>query len=351
MASDYGGTKNGMVVRWPKGITARGEMRPQWHHVVDLAPTVLEVAGLPFPTSVNGTVQKPFEGVSLAYTFGDSQAAGRHTTQYFEIAGNRAIYSDGWLARTIHRAPWEQTPRASLDQDVWELYDTRQDFSLATNVAGENPEKLAELQALFLDEAVKYNVLPLDDRSIERMDPAIAGRPDLMGSRSSLTLFPGMTGMMENTFLNVKGRSVTITADVDMPSRAANGVILAQGGRFGGWSLYVKDGRPAYAYNWVGLEQYTVAAPIALPAGRATITLDFAYDDGGGRGLGGTATLLVNGTRVAEGRIPKTNAFVFSLDEGADVGMDEDTPVTEAYRAGVASRFTGRIDKVTIRVR
>lgn len=350
VGGDFGGSTNGMVVHWPKGIKARGELRAQFHHVVDLAPTVLEAAGLPFPTSVNGTVQKPFEGVSLAYTFDDATAKGRHTTQYFEIAGSRAIYHDGWLARTIHRVPWEPKPRATFDQDVWELYDTRQDYSLANDLAAKHPAKLEELQALFMSEAIRYNVLPLDDRSIERMDPLLAGRPDLMGARTSLTLYPGMTGMMENTFLNVKNRSLTITAEVDIPGTGANGVILAQGGRFGGWSLYLKDGKPAYAYNWIGLERFSVDAPEPLAAGKATITVDFVYD-GGGRGKGGTAGLSVNGRKVAEGRIPKTNAFVFSLDEGADVGVDEDTPVTEAYRAGAGSRFTGKIDRVTLQVR
>jgi arylsulfatase len=350
VASDYGGTKNGMVVHWPKGIKAKGELRSQWHHVVDLAPTVLQAAGLPFPKSVNGTVQKPFEGVSLAYSFNDAKAKERSRTQYFEIAGNRALYQDGWLARTIHRAPWEQKPRAPLDKDTWQLFDTRSDFSLATDIAAKNPAKLKELQALFVKEATKYNVFPIDDRSIERMDPSIAGRPDLMGTRTSLTLYPGMAGMMENTFINVKGRSKTITADVQIPPGGANGVILAQGGRFGGWSLYMKDGKPTYVYNWVGLERYTVSATEPLPPGKAVIRLDFAYD-GGGRGQGGTASLLVNGKKTAEGRIAKTNAFIFSTDEGADVGVDEDTPVTEAYVAGIKSRFSGTIEKVVVEVK
>jgi arylsulfatase A-like enzyme len=347
VASDFGGTRNGMVVRWPKGIEAKGELRSQFHHVVDIAPTVLEAAGLPFPTSVNGTVQKPFEGVSMAYTFMDGTAKTRHITQYFEIIGNRAIYHDGWFARTIHKAPWEAKPRAALDKDHWELFDTSKDFSLTNDLAPKNPAKLKEMQALFMSEALKYGVLPIDDRGVERFDPSLAGRPDLMAGRTSLTVYEGMIGMMENAFINVKNRSKSITAEVEIPSSGANGVILAQGGRFGGWSLYVKDGKPAYAYNWVGLQRYTVASDSPLPSGKSTIKLEFAYD-GGGRGKGGTATLFVNGTKVAEGRIDNTNANIFSADEGADVGMDEDTPVTDAYQAGPTSRFTGKIDKVTV---
>jgi hypothetical protein len=209
-------------------------------------------------------------------------------------------------------------------------------------VAAANPEKLKELQALFMKEAVKYNVLPLDDRFVEWSDPAVPGRPDLMEWRKSLALYEGMTGMMENAFINVKNRSSTITAEVEIPQGGANGVILTQGGRFGGWSLYLKNGKPAFAYNWTALATYTVAAPEPVPAGKATITLDFAYD-GGGRGKGGTATLSVNGKKVAEGRIAKTNATMFSMDEGADVGMDEDTPVSEEYGAGARNRSPARL--------
>ena len=350
VAGDFGGTRNGMVFRWPKGIKAKGEVRSQFHHVTDIAPTVLEAAGLPFPTSVNGTVQKPFEGVSMAYTFADAAAKTRHITQYFEILGNRGIYHDGWFARTIHKAPWEAKPRAALDKDHWELFDTRTDFSLANELGAKDPAKLKEMQALFMTEAAKYNVLPIDDRGAERFDPSVAGRPDLMGGRTSLTVYGGMIGMMENAFINVKNLSKSITADVKIPSGGAKGVILAQGGRFGGWSLYFKDGKPAYTYNWVGLRRYTVASNSALPAGKSTIKLQFAYD-GGGRGKGGIATLSVNGTKVAEGRIDNTNANMFSADEGADVGMDEDTAVSDAYKAGPGSRFTGKIDKVTVEVK
>jgi len=313
--------------------------------VIDITPTILEATGLPEPKSVNGTVQTPIEGVSMVYTFADAKAPSRHTTQYFEIFGNRAIYQDGWLAGTVHRAAWEFTPRRKLQDDVWELYDTRGDFSLTNDIAAKNPQKLKEMQDLFMTEAVKYSVLPLDDRLLERMNPATAGRPDLMAGRTSLTLYDGMTGMSENVFINVKNRSHTITADVEIPKGGVNGVILAQAGRFGGWSLYVKDGKPTYTYNWLGLKQYTMTAKQALPEGKSTIRFEFVYD-GGGTGKGGTGTIYVNGKSVATGRIDQTQCCAFSADEGADVGSDEGTPVTEAYQ--VPFKFTGKIDKVTI---
>ena len=348
VASNYGGTRNGMVIHWPKGINAKGELRSQWHHVIDIAPTILEVAGLPEPKSVNGTAQTPIEGVSLAYTFADAQAPSRHTLQYFEIFGNRAIYHEGWLAGTVHRVPWELKPRATLETDTWELYDTRTDFSLANDLAGQNPEKLKEMQELFLKEAVKYKVLPLDDRVIERANPALAGRPDLMAGRTSLTVYEGMTGMSENVFINLKNRSHTISAEVEILPNGANGVLLAQGGRFGGWSLYIKDGKPTYTYNWLGLQRYTVAAARALAPGKATVRFEFAYD-GGGVGQGGTGTLFVNGKPVAKGRIDHTQCCVYSADEGADVGAKGGTPVTEAY--GVPFKFTGKIARVTIELK
>jgi arylsulfatase A-like enzyme len=348
VASSYGGTRNGMVIHWPKGITAKGQVRSQWHHVIDIAPTILEAAGLPEPKSVNGTPQTPIDGVSLAYTFADAKAPGRHTTQYFEIFGNRAIYHDGWLAGTVHREPWEFKPRGTLENDKWELYDTRTDFSLANDLAAKNPEKLKELQALFLKEALKYSVLPLDDRTLERLNAALVGRPDLMAGRTSLTVYQGMTGMSENVFINAKNRSHTITAEVEIPKNGAKGVLLAQAGRFGGWSFYLKDGKPTYTYNWLGLQRYTVAAKQPLPAGKATIRFEFAYD-GGGIGKGGTGTLFVNGKKVATGRIDRTQCCAFSADEGADVGADEGTPVTEDYK--VPFKFTGKIGKVTIELK
>jgi arylsulfatase len=349
VAASYGGTRNAMVAYWPKRITAKGEVRSQWHHVIDIAPTVLEAAGLVEPKSMNGTTQTPLQGASMVYTFDDPKAKDRHTTQYFEIFGNRGIYHDGWLAGTVHKAPWETKPRAELLDDKWELYDTRADFSLVNNLAAKNPEKLKELQELFMKEAAKNHALPIDDRGIERVNAALAGRPDLMGGRTSLTVYEGMVGMTENVFLNTKNRSHSITAEIEIPNGGGNGVIIAQAGRFGGWSLYLKGGKPAYAYNWLGLKSSKVTASKALPAGKATIRYEFAYD-GGGIGKGGQGTLFVNGQKVGEGRIEQTQCCVFSADEGVDVGEDLETNVTDDYKEG-NSKFTGKIDKVTVELK
>jgi arylsulfatase len=351
VASDFGGTRNGMVIHWPEGIEDKGGLRSQFSHVIDIAPTVLEAAMLPEPKSVNGTPQTPIEGTSLLYTFDDAKAKERHTTQYFEIFGNRALYHDGWLARTIHRAPWETQNLPPLESDVWELYNVREDFSLADNVADQNPKVLKKLKALFDKDAERYNVYPIDDRVIERVNPAIAGRPDVMGGRKSLTLYDGMDGMLENAFLNVKNQSKTITAELVIPKGGANGVILTQGGRFGGWCLYMKDGKPVYTYNFLGLERFTVASPTTVPADAATVVLDFVYE-GGGLGKGGVATISVNGKPVAEGRIGRTQPLLFSADETADVGLDNQTPVAEDLGIGRdETRFTGKIQKIIIEVK
>ncbi len=350
MGSDFGGTKVGMAVHWPQGIKAQGELRTQFHHVIDVAPTILEAAGLPEPTVVNGVTQRPMDGTSMVYSFNDGKAADRHVTQYFEMFGNRAMYQDGWLARTIHRAPWEPTPRRPLADDIWELYDTRSDFSLSNDLAKQHPEKLAELQALFMKEAKRNNALPIDDRVFERIIAANVGRPDLMGNRTSLTLADGMTGMTENVFLNIKNRSMSVTAEVETPEdTAANGIVIAQGGRFGGWALYVKDGKPAYDYNFLGMQRFTVASDEALKPGKSTIRFEFAYD-GGGVGKGGMGTLYINDQKVGQGRIERTQPTIFSADETADVGIDLATPVVESIGAEAKSRFTGSIPSVTVDV-
>ena len=348
VASDYGGTMNGMAVHWPNGIKAKGELRSQFHHVIDIAPTILEAAGLPEPKSVNGTLQTPIEGVSMLYTFNDPQVKSHHTTQYFEIFANRSIYHDGWLAGTVHRAPWEFKSRATLANDKWELYDVSKDFSLCNDLSAKMPGKLKEMQELFMKEAVKYNVLPLDDRSIERLNAALVGRPDIMQGRTSLTVHEGMTGMSENVFISIKNHSFSVTAQTQIPDGGADGVLLAQAGRFGGWSFYLKDGKPTFTYNWLGEEKYTIAGPDPVPLGDVTLRFDFAYD-GGGAGKGGTGTISVNGMQVAQGRIERTQGFCFSADEGADVGCDLGTPVTEDYQ--VPAKFTGKIAAVIIEIK
>ncbi len=351
VASDFGGTRNGLVVHWPKGIKNAGGMRKQFSHVIDVAPTVLEAASLPEPEVVNGTPQTPIEGTSLLYSFNDADAPERHTTQYFEIFGNRAIYRDGWFARTIHRAPWNTGKQKPLTEDDWDLYNVHNDFSLANNLADDNPEKLDEMKALFMTEAAKYKVLPIDDRTIERVNPATAGRPDLMGSRTSLTLYEGMNGMMENTFINVKNRSTTIVAEIEIPKGGASGALLVQGGRYGGWSLHLRDGKPAYEYNWLGLERFVVESSAVLPEGNSTVTLAFEYD-GGGMGKGGVAKISVDGKQVAEGRIGKTQGYIFSADETADVGIDNQTPVALGIGYGpTETKFTGKIHKIVVDVK
>ncbi|MGZ8159295.1 MAG: arylsulfatase [Methylobacter sp.] len=344
IASNFGGTRNGMVVHWPAGIKTKNEVRSQFHHVIDIAPTIYQAAGIPAPHSVDGIEQRPLEGVGMNYSFDNAAAPDTRKTQYFEMTGNRAIYHDGWFAGTIHRAPWEVKPRRPLTEDIWELYNVNEDFSQANNLADKNPEKLAELQQKFMEEAVKYNVLPIDDRSIERFDPVIAGRPDLMNGRTSLTLYEGATGIPENAFINVKNTSLTITAEINVPAKAS-GVLICQGGDFGGWTFYLKDGNPGYTYNWLGLEQFTVSSKQKVAAGKHTLKLDFAYQ-GGGRGLGGIAGIFLDGTKIGEGKIGKTQSNAFGIDETADVGVDQNTPVNLAYKG--KSKFTGKINKITV---
>jgi len=345
VASDYGGTRQGVAIHWPDGIKSKGELRTQWHHVIDVVPTILEAAGLPQPKVVDGVPQKPIEGVSMVYSFDDARAPDRHTIQYFEMFGNRALYNDGWMARTIHSAPWDDAPKTTIENDTWELYHAAEDFSLSADLASRNPEKLAEMQALFLAEAIKYNVLPLDDRKLELFNPQFAGRPDLMFGRTTLTLAEGMFGLLENDFINTKNTSYTIEADVETGDAAANGVILAQGGRFGGYSLYVKDGTPIFAYNYLGIDKTKVSGSSPLPSGKSTLKMNFAYD--GGRGGGGTVTLTVDGKPIGSGKIEKTQPNIYSADETAGVGVDMETSVSDDYTLA-SSKFTGSIHKVTI---
>jgi arylsulfatase A-like enzyme len=338
IASHWGGTRNGTIIRWPRGIEARGEMRHQFHHVIDVVPTILEAAGIQAPSSVNGIQQAPIEGVSMAYSFEDGDAAERHTTQYFEMFVNRGIYHQGWTAVTRHSLPWDPTAPA-LDDDVWELYGP-DDWTQARNLAAEQPEMLAKLQRLFLIEATKYNVLPLDDRRVERFNPDLAGRPQLIRGSTQI-LFGGMGRLSENSILVLKNKSYAVTAEVEVPEGGANGTIVAQGGAFGGWSLYLHEGKPAHCYNLFGLQRFKVYGSDPVPAGEHQLRLEFAYD-GGGLGKGGTVSLYLDGNQVAEGRVDATVPMAFSADETTDVGSDTGTPVTDDLAAG-ETRFTGRV--------
>jgi arylsulfatase len=347
VASHWGGTRNGMALSWPNGVEARGEIRHQFHHVIDVVPTILEAAGLPEPYMVNGIAQKPIDGTSMNYTFEDMNAEDRHVTQYFEMFGNRGVYHEGWTAVTQHSTPWLTEKLPSFDEDEWELYDTTKDWSQANDLSKEMPEKLRELQDLFLVEAARYNVFPLDDRRYERFNPAIAGRPDLPSGRESMTFYPGMDHLMEMTVLNVKNRSHTITAEVEIPEGDVNGVILAQGGRFAGWSLYVKDGSAKYVHNWFDAEYYYVGGEEKLPTGTVNIRYHFNFE-GDAPGGGGTGTIHVNDVKVAEAKIDKTVPFIFSADETMDVGGDLALPVTDDYPEGEINKFSGKINWVRV---
>ncbi|MFC9517284.1 sulfatase-like hydrolase/transferase [Nocardiaceae bacterium NPDC056970] len=346
VASHWGGTRNGTVVHWPRGFAARGEIRNQFHHVVDVVPTVLAAARIPAPTTVNGVRQDPVEGVDMTYSFDDAPAPERHVTQYFEMFGNRGIYHRGWSAVTKHRTPWQILGGTGIafDDDVWELYDGSSDWTQARDLSKEHPDRLHELQRLFLIEATRHNVLPLDDRTFERVLPGLSGKPSLVpGNRQ--VLLPGMEALLEMHIVNWRNRSWSLTAQVDVPDGGARGVILNLGGHAGGWSFYFHDGRPTFCYNLFGLERSYTRAPGPVPAGLHQVRSEFAYD-GGGLGKGGTVTLFVDGASVATGRIERTEPIGFGY-EYTDVGRDSLSTVTPEYPPG-DNAFTGRIDWVQI---
>jgi len=343
VSSDFGGTRNGMIIQWPNGIKGKGEVRSQFGHVIDIAPTVYEVAKIPAPKVVNGIQQDPIEGTSLAYTFNDAAAPEKHTVQYFEMFGNRGIYQDGWYARTIHRAAWEMKSRALLKDDRWELYNTKEDFSLANNIAAQDTVRLNSMKALFMEEAEKYHVLPLDDRLLERTNAELVGRPTVMGDRNTVTYGEGMKGMGTDVFINLRNTSYTITSEVAIDANG-NGVIVCQGGRFGGLSFYVKSGKPAFSYNYLGLESTQILSSETLKPGNYKLVYDFKYD-GGGMGKGGVGTIYVNDKKVAEKRLEKTQPGIFSVDDLADVGTDDGTHVADY---GASAKFRGTINYVTI---
>jgi arylsulfatase len=349
VASHWGGTRNGTIVHWPRGIQEKGGLRTQFSHVIDVAPTILEAAGLPEPISVNGVTQSPMEGTSMFYSFNESAAPERHEVQYFEMFGNRGVYYKGWSAVTKHRTPWLLTAGKGIpfDDDVWELYDGSKDWSQAHDLSTENPDLLHKLQRQFIIEATKYNVLPLDDRLAERILPETAGRPTLIQGNSQ-QFFPGMGRLSENSVVSIKNKSFSVSAEIEVGSKPANGVIIAQGGKFGGWSVYAKDGKLKFTYNVLGIHEFPTEATEPIPQGKHQVRMEFAYD-GGGLAKGGNVTLYHDGKQVGTGRVAATQAMIFSADETTDIGYESGTPVSPDYTPAT-SRFNGKIHWVQLDV-
>jgi Sulfatase len=347
VASHWGGTRNGTIVHWPKGIEEKGGLRQQFTHVIDVAPTILEAAGLPEPTMVNGVQQSPMEGTSMLYTLNEPDTAEKHDLQYFEMFGNRGIYYKGWSAVTKHHTPWEMVGAVlpAFDDDVWEIYDGHSDFSQARDLVADNPEMLEKLQRLWLIEATKYNVLPIDDRGAERLEPGLAGRPTLIHGTTQ-RLYPGMGRLSENSVVSIKNKSFQVTAEITVPEAGAEGVIIAQGGRFGGWTLYAKAGKLTFLYNLLGIHSFVTVADERIPAGTHQVRMEFAYA-GGGLGKGGGVTLFHDGEPVGSGDVQATQPLVFSADETTDIGHETGTTVSSDYDAA-SSRFTGKIAWVQI---
>jgi arylsulfatase A-like enzyme len=349
VASHFGGTRNGMVISWPARIKDKGGIRSQFCHIIDITPTIYEAAGITPPTMMDGTQQKPLEGVSLVYTFDNANAPTRHTTQYFELVGNRAIYKDGWMASTTPlRLPWVTTGyEPSPDDFKWELYNVNEDFSQANDLADQNPDKLKELQAAFDAEAKKYNVYPLDSSFASRADPAI--RPSLTRGRTEFTYYPGMIRIPEGSAPNFKNQSWAVGAEVTIPAKGASGVLATIGGRFGGWALLMVDSKPQFAYAMSNQpeQKFRVASNQPLSPGNHVVRFRFQYN-GGGIGKGATGTLFVDGKQVAEGPIPQTIPVRFSLDETFDVGEDTGTPVVEDYVNKMPFAFSGTLKKLVV---
>jgi arylsulfatase len=362
VASHWGGTRNAMIVHWPAGIKSKNEIRSQFHHVIDVAPTILEAADIPEPVFVNGIRQMPLQGTSMMYSFDDEAAPERHETQYFEMFVNRGIYHKGWTAVTRHSTPWVMdADLPAFDDDVWELYDTATDWTQAHDLSKKHPEILYELQRLWLIEAVKFNVLPLDDRRVERFNSDLAGRPELIKGKSQ-TLFSGMGRLQENAVLNIKNKSFSVTAEIVVPEGGAEGVILGQGGKFGGWALYVKSGKLRYVYNLFGIQRWHIEAGPPVPKGKHEVCMEFRYGavvaatasgqirqqpEVNPMGQGGKVTLYYDGQRVGEGRVDRTVPFAFSADETADVGRATSTSPTDDYDIR-HSVFNGKINWVRI---
>ncbi len=348
IAGHLGGSRTGMAVSWPQGIKARNELRSQFYHVIDVAPTILEAAHIPQPKKVNGFDQKPMDGVSMLASFKDATAPENHVTQYFSVFGNRGVYDHGWLASTVRNVPWLMNQKfPPLEDDVWELYNLDSDFTQSINLAASNPKKLAEMKARFTQEAIKYKVFPIDDRKAERIVPAVAGRPDILNGRKEMTFYEGMHGLFELALISVKNTEFTVTSDVELKDDHTNGVIIAQGGRFGGWAIFMKDGKAVYEHNFFGQERYQARSSEAVPAGKHSLVFHFTPDDPKKLGSGGKGILSVDGKPVGEVQTPKMVYGVFSFDDGLGIGVDDETNVSLDYKEG-DNAFTGKISKVTI---
>lgn len=351
IAGHLGGSRVGMAVSWPRAIQSKGELRSQFYHLIDVAPTVLQAAQIPQPTQVNGFKQKPMDGVSMLASFNNATAPENHITQYFNVFGNRGVYHDGWLAGTVHNLPWLNYAKLpKLEEDVWELYNLNDDFTSAVNLAASNPKKLEEMKAIFNREAIKYKVYPIDDRKAERVVAESAGRPDLMEGRKEMTFYPGMSGIFEFPIISVKNTEFWVTCNVELNDSKTEGVIIAQGGRFGGWTIFMKDGKPVYELNFFGKERFQARSATAIPAGKHSIVYHFVPDDSKKLGSGGKGILYVDNVQVGEVQTTKNPFAVFAFDDGLGVGVDEDTNVSLDYKEE-DNKFTGKIEKVVIRVK
>lgn len=350
VASHFGGTRNPMIISWPDGIKDKGGLREQFLHVIDIVPTLYELCGVTPPQELNGVPQKPIEGLSFAFTFDQAEAPSKRRTQYFELACNRGLYHDGWMASSPSFIPWDPNRDENWDPDKapWELYKLDDDFSQANDVAAAQPDKLRELKDLWWAEAARYNVLPIDWRGTIRFNAEAMGRPSLIGKRTSATYYEGMVGLPDAACLPMLNKSWKISAEVDLPDDHAEGMIITQGGSEGGYGLYLKDGRPTFVYNFLGQERPTFAAEDPLPPGEHKLEVAFDYD-GGGVGKGGKVTLKADGKKIAEGRLEKTVPIQFSIGEGLDVGIDNGSAVDWTYQLPFA--FTGKIERVDVEIR
>jgi arylsulfatase len=348
VASHFGGTRNGLAISWPKEIKGRGEVREQFHHVIDIMPTILDAVGVPLPSEINGVAQKEVEGVSMRYSFNDAKAPSKREVQYFEMFANRGVYSDGWMACTTPPiAPWVGVGGGLdvVNGYNWELYKINDDFSQSNDLADKYPEKLEELKMAFYGQATKYNVLPIDNTKTPRLDVSL--RPSLTLGKTEFTYYDNMNRIPEGTAPDFKNKSYSIDVDVEIDENGDDGVLVTQGGRFGGWALIVLDNKPVFIYNVANLERYEIASPNSLSQGKHKIRYEFDYD-GGGAGKGGTGTLFVDGKQVAQNKIDRTMGYRISLDETFDIGSDAGEPVSEKYR--VPFDFEGKLNKVTVKL-